>query len=110
MTPDKGEIIAEFEQERFELADKRILKICLGIFVAQIEKLQHKRIANFFVGRDRVFRFGHRPFAQHRGLVAGKGGPLVELAVDLPLQLSHRPAAAQGLGMIEGERFGGARA
>ena len=47
---------------------------------------------------------------EHGGLVAGKGGALVELAVDLAVELAHGPAAAQGLGVVEGEGRGRAGA
>ena len=55
-----------------------------------------------FFRRDEVAGLGLFGLSQHRRLVVRQGGAFVELAVDLAVELAHRPAAAQGLGFVEG--------
>jgi hypothetical protein len=54
---------------------------------------------NFPIFRQRLF-----PLAQHGGLVPGQGGSFVELGFDLPVELPHRPSAAQGFGFVKTPR------
>jgi hypothetical protein len=69
LTADEGQVAAEFQQEGFQMPDERVLQFRLGVFVAQIEELQHQRIADRFVGGERVAGRGFRAFLEHRGLV-----------------------------------------
>ena len=50
---------------------------------------------------QRIARLRQLGLLQHPGLVARQRNALIELAVDLPAQLAHRPAAAQCLGFVE---------
>ena len=78
-----------------------LLQIRLRVFVAEPEKFQHEGMTDFFLGGDRVAGLFLRALGQHRDLVPRERGALVELTVDLPLELPHGPAAAQGFGVIE---------
>lgn len=106
LAADEGEVVAEFEQEGFELANEAVLQVGLGVFVAQAKEFEDERVADFLVGADGVAGLGLSAFGEHGGLVAREGGAFVELAVHLPLELAHGPAAAQGFGMIKRKRLG----
>ena len=67
-------------------------------------------MSDFLVGGDGIAWLRLCAFAEHGSLVTRQGGSFVELAVHLALELAHRPAAAQGLGLVEGEGFGRAAA
>lgn len=69
----------------------------LRVFVPQPEELEDERILDLLLGGDRVFGLGDGSPLEQRGLVSREGGALVELAVDLPFELSHGPSAAQRL-------------
>jgi hypothetical protein len=62
---------------------------------------RRRRIFNFFRRLNTVFRQRLRAFPQHRSLVSGHGSAFVKLGIDLPVELPHRPAAAQGLGFVK---------
>jgi hypothetical protein len=103
LTAHKGKVIAQLQQEGFQMLGERGFEVALGIFVAQAQEFEHERMTDFFVGTDGVARRGLRALGKHGGLVVREGGALVKLAVDLALQLAHRPAAAQGLGVVKGD-------
>ena len=73
----------------------------LRILVLEVEELQHERVFDLFLGREEIARLRHRPFAEHRRLVPGEQGPLVELAADLPVELADGPPAPEGLLLVE---------
>ena len=98
---DKTKIIAQFQEEALQMPDERLFQIDFGVFILETEKFEHKRVPDFLLWKDAVFRKGLSPFAQHGGLVSGQGGPFVELGVDLPVELPHRPAAAQGFSLVK---------
>ncbi|MFM1880134.1 MAG: hypothetical protein RLZZ344_368 [Pseudomonadota bacterium] len=54
------------------------------------------------LGRDGVATLGHLSLVQHRRLVGGKCGALIEPAANLAIQLGDGPAAAQCLRFVEG--------
>mmetsp|Transcript_42322 Transcript_42322/g.99368 ORF Transcript_42322/g.99368 Transcript_42322/m.99368 type:complete len:305 (-) Transcript_42322:2094-3008(-) len=98
---NEGEPFTQFEQEVFQPPDQGGLQIGLRILVLEVEELQHIGVFDGIAGRDGIFGLGHRALGQHRRLVFRQRRALVELAADLPIQLAHAPAAAQGLGFIE---------
>ena len=110
LAADKGEVVAQFQKKGFEVADEGILQVALGILIAQAEKFEDQGIADFLIGRDGVARLWLGALGEHGGLVARKGRALVELTVHLALELAHRPAATQSLGLVESEGFGRAAA
>ncbi len=101
LASDEGEVATEFEQEGFEVADEGVFEVGLGVFVAEVEELQHERVAHGFVGGEVVAGLRLRAFAEHGGLVFGKQGALVEQAADLPVELADAPAAAEGFVFVE---------
>ena len=62
LSPDKRKLVAEFEQESFEMPDERVFQIAFRVFILQVEKFQQQRIANFLVSGDSIFRFGDFTF------------------------------------------------
>ena len=94
LPPNKRKLVAEFQQKIFQMPDERVFQIALGVFIFQVKKFQKQRIADFFIGGNCVFRIGVSPLTQHTGFVFRQRRALVELRVDLPVQLSHRPASA----------------
>src|SRR3546814_10205805 len=63
--------------------------------------LFRSRVFDRIGGRDGIFRLRHGALDQHRRLVLRQRRAFVELAVDLPVELAHAPAAAQGFDLIE---------
>jgi hypothetical protein len=110
LATDEGEVVAQFEEKGFEVADERVFKIALGILVAQAEEFKDEGMSDFLVGADAIAWLRLGTFAEHGGLVTRQGRAFVELAVHLALELAHRPASAQGFGLVEGEGFGRAAA
>jgi len=110
LTRDEGEVVAEFEEEVFEVADDGVFELGLGTFIAQTEEFEHERVFNFLLGGQGVTRLGFRALGEEGGFVPRQGSPLVELTVHLAAQLPDGPAAAQGFGVVEVERFGRAGA
>ena len=106
LASDESEVASEFEQEGFEVADEGVFEFGLGVFVLEAEEFEDERVFDFLLGRDAVGRARARAFAEHGGFVARKGGAFVEERGHLAIQLAHGPAAAQGLGFVEGARFG----
>src|SRR5664280_2666353 len=74
---------------------------CAPNLVAQSEELEHERILHLLVSRDGVAGSCLGALGEHLLLIAREDGALVELAVDLAAELSHRPSAAQRLGVVE---------
>src|SRR5271157_2465464 len=101
LTPHEGEVAAQFQQEVFELVDQGVFQVVLGVLVFEVEELQHERVFDLFLGREEIARLRHRPFAEHRRLVPGEQGPLIELAADLTVELADRPAAPKRLVFVE---------
>jgi len=83
LTTDECEIAPEFHQERLEMEHERRLEIGLGVLVFEAEELKDQRVFHLFVRGDRVV--GPRPGTsrEHRRLVLGESGPLVELRRNL---------------------------
>ena len=106
LTANERKVVAQLKEESFKVANEGILQIGLGVFVAQAKKFEDERMADFLIGADGVAGPGFGPLGEHGGLVAREGGAFVELAVHLPLELAHGPAAAQSFGVVEGEGFG----
>ena len=98
LSSNKREALAKFEQEVLQPMDQGLFKIGLRILVLEVQEFQHIRVFDRIVGRDGIFWLRRRALDQHRGLVLGQRSALVELAVDLPVELAHAPAAAQGFG------------
>jgi hypothetical protein len=46
LTCHKCEIVAEFQQESFQLSDQRVFEIRFRVLVLQIQEFEHKRIAS----------------------------------------------------------------
>jgi hypothetical protein len=109
LAADEGELAAELEQEGLEVVDERFLQVVLGILVLEAEELQDQRVAHLVVGREGITGLGLPAPGEHGGLVPGKGGALVELRGDLSVELTDRPAAPQGFGVIEVQCFARAR-
>jgi hypothetical protein len=84
------------------MLDQGVFQVGFGILVLEVEELQHEGVFDGLLGRDGVARLGHFALFQHRRLVVRQGGALVKLAVDLAVELAHRPAATQRLGFIKG--------
>ena len=83
------------------MADEGVFQVGFGILVSEVEEFEDK---GMFDGSSGV---SCRParnacLFQHRGFVARQRRAFVELAIDLALKLAHRPAAAQGFGLIKG--------
>ena len=98
--------LAEFQQELLEPVDDRGFQFALGIGgpLLQTQELQHDRVL------DKVRRFlDHMPLAgeaTHLPLVAAEREPLVQRAVNLPLEFADAPAAIGGLDLVEATRVG----
>ena len=101
LASDEGEVAAEFEQEGFEMAHEGVFEIGLGVFVLEVEEFEHERVAQGFIHSERVAGPGLRAFAEHGGFVAREEGALVKERADLPVELAHAPAAAQGFLLVE---------
>jgi hypothetical protein len=83
------------------MANQRVFQIAFGVFVLQVEKFQHQRIADFFVGGNRITRYGFLTFHQHRLFIFRQCRALVKLRVDLPVKLPNRPAARQRFARVK---------
>lgn len=105
LASDKGEVAAEFEQEGFKMSNEGVFEIALRVFVFQIQKLEHQRIAHGLIDGESVAGLRLRAFAEHRSLVFGKECALIKEAADLPVELSHAPTAAQGFLLVEAAGF-----
>ena len=80
LAADEGEVVAEFEQEAFQMADEGFFQLGLGVFILQVEELQDERIFDSSSGRDGVSRLGLCALREHGGLVPRERGALVELS------------------------------
>ncbi len=95
------ESLAEFEQELLEPVDDRGFQIALGVgrLLLQAEEFQHHRVL------DQVRRLlDHLSLAGEAAdlmLVAAEGEPLVQGAVQLPLEFADTPAIVRGLDLVE---------
>ena len=98
----EGEIVAQLQQKIGQMLDECVFQVGFRIFVLETQELQHERVFDGLLGREGVAGFGNLGLSQHGGLVARQGDALVELAVHLPVELAHRPAAAQRFGFVEG--------
>ena len=101
LSADKRKFVTEFEQESFEVSDECLFQIAFGVFVFKAKKFEDERIADFFVGGNRITRYGFLTFHQHRRFVFRQCRALVKLRVDLPVKLPNRPAARQRLANVE---------
>jgi hypothetical protein len=107
---NEGEVATQLQEKAFQVVDQRLFQIALGVFILQGQKLQDIGVLDLLFGRQPVLRQRLGALLEHGRLVAGKGGALIELGADLPVELPHRPAAAQRFGFVEVQRFGGAAA
>jgi hypothetical protein len=101
LASNETEVTAELQQERVEVADERVLEVGLGVLVFEAEELKDVRVLDLLRGRQAIVGLDQRALLEHQGLVTGQSGAFVELAVDLPIQLTHRPPTAQGLSLVE---------
>ena len=69
LAADEGEIIAQLKQETFHMLDQCLLQLGLGVFILEVEKLQHKRVLEFLLGRDNILGSCLGSLGQHRSLV-----------------------------------------
>ena len=95
LSRDEREFVAEFEQKSFKVSNQGILQVALGVFILQIQEFENQRVADFFISRHSILRFGLFSFEQHHGFVLRQRCALVKLRVDLPVKLPDRPAARQ---------------
>jgi hypothetical protein len=63
LSADKRKFVAEFQQESFKVSDERVFQIAFGVFVFEAEKFEDERIADFFVGGNRIPALGFSPFS-----------------------------------------------
>jgi hypothetical protein len=106
LSANKCKLVAEFEQECFEMPDERVFQFAFRVFILQVEKFEHQRIANFLVSGHGIIRLGFPTFHQHRGFVSGQRRAFVELRVDLPVKLPDRPTARQRFARVKFTREG----
>ena len=83
------------------MSDERVFQIAFGVFIFKAKKFEDERIANFFVGGNRITRYGFLTFHQHRGFIFRQCRALVKLRVDLAVKLPNRPAARQRLPRVK---------
>src|SRR5439155_4192275 len=69
LPPNEGKLVAEFEQEAFEMSNQRLLQFALGIFILQAKEFEHHRTADFLIGSRRIFWLRLFTFQQHRCFV-----------------------------------------
>ena len=101
LASDKSEIAAELQKKTLEMQNQRFFDVGLGIFFLEPEELENVRVFDFFLGRERVFGFCGSAFAEHFRFVPRKRGALVKQRIDLTVELTHAPAAAQCLGFVK---------
>jgi hypothetical protein len=94
-------IVAQFQQKVCEVLDQSRLEFRLGILVADVEKLEHERVADRFLRREVITLLNLGRFLEESRLVARQCQPLIELAADLAIELTDRPALAQCLRFVE---------
>jgi hypothetical protein len=75
------------------------------LVILESEKFEHVGIFDFFLRRDRVFAFCCSAFGEHLCFVARKRGAFVKQRIDLAIELSHAPAAAQRFGFVKLSRL-----
>src|ERR1700733_1314693 len=57
LAADVGKIVTQLQEEVRQMTNQRIFKICLGIVVLEVEKLQHEWILDGFFRGKRIARF-----------------------------------------------------
>jgi len=97
----EAERAAELQQEGLELLDERVFELELRVLVLEVEELENEWVLDRLVGRHCVRRLCDLPLRQHSGPIFRKQRSLVELALDLPIELSVRPPTAEGLALVE---------
>ena len=100
--------VGQTSRQNFELpivgqqdAGLTSLNVCFGATFFERSQRAHGSILGLGFGADVIIRLRLGPFPQHRRLVLREQGPLVEKAPDLPIQLPHRPTAAERFGLVE---------
>jgi hypothetical protein len=83
------------------MADERFFQFVLTVFILEVEELQQVRIADLVLDGDGVFGLRDLPFGQHLGFTIRASCPLIELGADLPVELAHRPATADGFRLVK---------
>ena len=83
------------------MQNERFFNFGLRVFILESEKFEHVRIFDFFFRRDRIFVSSDRGFGKHLCFAARKRGAVVKQRVDLAIELSHAPAAAQRFRLIK---------
>ena len=101
LAADEGEIVAEFQQEVFEVADQRLFEVAFRILIFQVEKFQDEWVLDLLLGGKCVTGLAFCPLREHGRLVAGQKRALVKLRADLAVELANGPAAAQCFGFVE---------
>ncbi len=71
MAADEGEIVAQLQQEGFQVTDQRLFEVALRILVLEVEEFQNERVFDLLLGPDAAFGPGLLAFGEHRRLVAG---------------------------------------
>ncbi len=104
---DEREARSQLQEERFQVLDQGIFQLALAVFVLEIQELQQVRIADHVFDGNVILRPGFLAAREHCRLLLGMRRPFEELRADLPVELPHRPAAANGFAFIEraGVRF-----
>src|SRR5712692_6903419 len=97
LTTHEREVAAQLQQERFQLRDERGFQVGLGILILEREEFEEVGILDLLLRRERIVRRLRRSAAEHRRLVLGEDRALVELAADLAVELSDRPATSKRL-------------
>ena len=70
LPPDKGEIAAKLQQKVPEPVNQRVFKLGLGVFVLEVQELQHIGVFDGLIGRDCIFGSWSDTFSEHGRLVA----------------------------------------
>src|SRR5579859_1543447 len=66
---DERKVVSQFQQELFQMKNKRLLQVILRVFILQSEKFQEERVPNFLIGRNLVGGQAALPLGQHPGFV-----------------------------------------
>ncbi len=97
----EGEALAQFQQKGLQVVDQRLLQIRLDQprGLRQAQKLHDHRVLEDIGGLLDLLALRGQP---HQALlVPAQGQPLVQQAVDLPLQFAGRPVVLDGLDLVE---------
>jgi hypothetical protein len=105
LPPHEGEVATELQQEGFDLGDQRCFEVGFGVLVLQPEELEHVGVLDLLLGRDSVACLPRLASSEHRRLVPGQRGALIELRTDLAIELADGPAPSKSFGLVEPPRL-----